>query len=188
MSNLYRAYSAVHSEEVKQELTENRDLISEMNLNQMVESDLVEVCEEIVQGLFEYGLELDEACDVVASVLEESAGGERNELRDGKITQIAEAFETVFGTVTDKAERNCEEEFLLYRKNKPLTEKWNNRVAHETGNKRLHEALIAEDRHEDALALADEFYEWLDPNQLEEEETHYYDERELIKLHAQLSD
>jgi hypothetical protein len=48
--------------------------------------------------------------------------------------------------------------------------------------------LIAEDRHEDALALADEFYEWLDPNQLEEEETHYYDERELIKLHAQLSD
>ena len=113
MSNLYRAYSAVHSEEVKQELTENRDLISEMNLNQMIESDLVEVCEEIVQGLFEYGLELDEARDVVASVLEESAGGERNELRDGKITQIAEAFETVFGTVTDKAERNCEEEFLL---------------------------------------------------------------------------
>ena len=48
--------------------------------------------------------------------------------------------------------------------------------------------LIAEDRHEDALALADEFYEWLDPNLLEEEETHYYDERELIKLHTQLSD
>ena len=153
MSNLYRAYSAVHSEEVKQELTENRDLISEMNLNQMVESDLVEVCEEIVQGLFEYGLELDEARDVVASVLEESAGGERNELRDGKITQIAEAFETVFGTVTDKAERNCEEEFLLYRQSKPLTEKWNNRVAHETGNKRLHEALIGEDRHQVKFGL-----------------------------------
>ena len=148
MSKLYRVYSAVHNEEVKQELTENRDLISEMNMSQMIQLDVVEVCEEIVEGLFEYGLELDETCDVVASVLEESAGGERNELRDGKITQIKEAFETVFGTVTDKAERNCEEEFLLYRKNKPLTEKWSERVSHEFGNKRLHEALIAEDRHQ----------------------------------------
>jgi hypothetical protein len=153
MSNLYRAYSAVHNEEVKQELTENRDLISEMNMTQMLESDLVEVCEEIVQGLFEYGLDLDESCDVVASVLEESVSGERNGLRDGKITQIAEAFETVFGTVTDKAERNCEEEFLLYRQNKPLTEKWNNKVSHETGNKRLHEALIASDRHQIKFSL-----------------------------------
>ena len=153
MSNLYRAYSAVHNEEVKQELTENRDFISEMNMNQMLESDLVEVCEEIVEGLFEYGLDLDESCDVVASVLEESVGGERNGLRDGKITQIAEAFETVFGTVTDKAERNCEEEFLLYRKNKPLTEKWNNRVSHETGNKKLHESLIASDRHQIKFSL-----------------------------------
>ena len=33
--------------------------------------------------------------------------------------------------------------------------------------------LMAEDRHEDALAIADEFFEWLDPEQLEEEETMY---------------
>ena len=148
MSNLYRAYSAVHNEEVKQELTENRDLISEMHLSKMIQLDVIEVCEEIVEGLFQYGLDLDQSCDVVASVLEESVSGERNELRDGKITQIAEAFKTVFETVTDRAERNCEEDFIKYRSQKPLTEKWNDRVAHEVGNKRLHEALISEDRHQ----------------------------------------
>ena len=146
MSNLYRAYSAVHNKEIKEELTQNRDQISEMNLGKMVQADLVEVCEEIVEGLFQYGLGLDEACDVVASVLEESVSGERNELRDSKITQIAEAFESVFDTVTDKAERNCEEEFLQYRSQKPLTEKWNGRVSHETGNAKIHASIIHEDR------------------------------------------
>jgi len=46
--------------------------------------------------------------------------------------------------------------------------------------------LISEDRHDDALALADEFYEWLDPEQLEEEETLYYNETELQQLYKNL--
>ena len=45
--------------------------------------------------------------------------------------------------------------------------------------------LIAEDRHEDALAIADEFFEWLDPEQLEDEETMYFNEDELLELYAQ---
>ena len=39
---------------------------------------------------------------------------------------------------------------------------------------------------DNALALADEFYEWMDPNQLENEETHYYNEEELLKLYLSL--
>ena len=46
--------------------------------------------------------------------------------------------------------------------------------------------LMAEDRAADALALADEFFEWLDPEQLEEEETLYYNEEELQQLYQQL--
>ena len=34
-----------------------------------------------------------------------------------------------------------------------------------------------------AMALADEFYEWMDPNQLENEVTAYYDEHELRNLY-----
>ena len=46
--------------------------------------------------------------------------------------------------------------------------------------------LIAEDRHEDALAIADEFFEWLDPNQMEQEETLYYNEEDLLELYSKL--
>ena len=34
-----------------------------------------------------------------------------------------------------------------------------------------------------AMALADEFYEWMDPNQLENEKTHYYNEEELEEIY-----
>jgi hypothetical protein len=34
-----------------------------------------------------------------------------------------------------------------------------------------------------AMALADEFYEWMDPNQLENEQTHYYNEEELEEIY-----
>lgn len=45
--------------------------------------------------------------------------------------------------------------------------------------------LMAEERHEDALAIADEFFEWLDPDQMEQEETLYYNEEELLQLYAE---
>ena len=153
MSNLYRAYSAVHNVEIKEELQQSRDLISEMNMSRVLQSDLVEVCEEIVEGLFQYGLDLDGVSGVISTLLEKVREGSSNELREGKIDQIAEAFGTVVDTVTNKAERNCEEEFLLYRKNKPLTEKWNNRVSHEVGNAKLHASLIHEDRHQIKFGL-----------------------------------
>ena len=45
--------------------------------------------------------------------------------------------------------------------------------------------LMALDDHESALALADEFYEWLDPEQMEQEETLYFNEEELLELYAE---
>ena len=39
-----------------------------------------------------------------------------------------------------------------------------------------------------AMALADEFYEWMDPEQLETEPTIYYSEHELRELYMGLSD
>jgi len=44
---------------------------------------------------------------------------------------------------------------------------------------------MAADDHDSALALADEFFEWLDPEQMDEEETLYYNEEELLALYAQ---
>ena len=46
--------------------------------------------------------------------------------------------------------------------------------------------LLANDDHDSALALADEFFEWLDPEQMDEEETLYYNEEELQQLYQEL--
>ena len=48
--------------------------------------------------------------------------------------------------------------------------------------------LMAADNIDGALALADEFFEWMDPEQLEYEPTVFYDERELIALYDQRRD
>ena len=42
---------------------------------------------------------------------------------------------------------------------------------------------MAQDDIDSAMALADEFFEWMDPDQLDEEVTTFFDENELIKLY-----
>ena len=145
LRDLYKAYSAVHDTTIKEELDNSKDQITEMNLSKMRDEDLIEVAEEIIEGLFQYGKTLDEAYDVVGSILEEAADNIIGD-RKVKITRIAEAFDKAFDTVTDKAERNCEESFLKYRQTKPLTEKWHNKVSHEVGNAKVHASIIHEDR------------------------------------------
>ena len=48
--------------------------------------------------------------------------------------------------------------------------------------------LMAEDRLDDALALADEFFEWLDPEQLHSEETLFYNEEQLQQYFIELTE
>jgi len=146
MRDLYRAYSAVHDTTIKEELDNSKDQISEMNLGQLTEGDLLEVCEEIVEGLFQYGCVLNTVHEVVGSVMESTVEGELPAHRQQKIVRISEAFDKTFEKVASRAERNCEEEFLKYRTNKPLNEKWQNKLNNEVGNEKLHAALIHEDR------------------------------------------
>lgn len=48
--------------------------------------------------------------------------------------------------------------------------------------------LMTEDRLDDALALADEFFEWLDPEQLHTEETLFYNEEQLQQYFIELTE
>jgi hypothetical protein len=146
MRDLYKAYSAVHDTTIKEELDSSKDQISAMNLGQLIEGDLLEVCEEIVEGLFQYGCDLNTVHEVVGSVMESTVEGELPTHRKEKIVRISEAFDKTFEKVASRAERNCEEEFLKYRTNKPLNEKWQNKLNNEVGNEKLHAALIHEDR------------------------------------------
>ena len=44
----------------------------------------------------------------------------------------------------------------------------------------------ANDNIDDALALADEFFEWMDPDGMEKEETAFYNEDDLLNLYLSL--
>lgn len=48
--------------------------------------------------------------------------------------------------------------------------------------------LIAEDRHEDALAIADEYFEWLDPDQMDDEQIVYVNYDEIRVVYQQACD
>ena len=48
--------------------------------------------------------------------------------------------------------------------------------------------LLKKDRIDDAMAVADEFYEWMDPEQLENEPTVFYNEHELQERFYELTD
>lgn len=46
--------------------------------------------------------------------------------------------------------------------------------------------LMEEDRIDDAISFADEWFEWLDPENYESEETLFYDEQDLIALYVSM--
>ena len=48
--------------------------------------------------------------------------------------------------------------------------------------------LMAKDMIDEALALADEFFEWMDPNQLDNEATVFYNEHELQERFYELTE
>jgi hypothetical protein len=146
MSHLYKAYAAVHDTDVNQQLNESRDEISAMDLTQLTKEDLVLVAEDIVEALFLEGVSAPDAFEAVASVLEESVSPDSSPLRKQKVTRLAEAFDSAFNKVTERAPEEAEIRFIEYRESKPLIEKWQGKVSHEHGNSKIHEACVAQDK------------------------------------------
>ena len=141
MRSFMEAYGAVHSKEVKENLDNSRDSISEMNLSKMTESDLCEAVEEVLEVWFAEGHTVAECEAIVESILVPS----QIPGRQGKIERLLEAFGAVIGRVKEKSARTAVESFALYRKGKQVKESWSNKFSHENGNERLHERLVAAD-------------------------------------------
>ena len=142
MRSIMHAYSAVHSADVKKELDSGRDQISEMRLTQLTDSDLVEVAEEILEGLFTAGFSVAKTQSLLESVLIASDIPGRQQ----KIERLQEAFITVVSKVKEKSARTAIESFAEYRHSKSVNEAWVNKFETDKGNVRLHESLVAQDR------------------------------------------
>ena len=141
MRSFMEAYGAVHNKEVKENLDNGRDSISEMNLSKLTDSDLCEAVEEVLEVWFAEGHTVPECEAIAESILPSS----EMPGRQAKIDRLQEAFASVLGRVKEKSARTAVESFALYRKGKQVKESWSNKFSHENGNERLHERLVAAD-------------------------------------------
>ena len=68
MSHLTRAYAAVHNTEIKENLSNHRDGISEMDLTQLTDVDLYEVAEEVLEEVFTETSDVLDAKKLIESI------------------------------------------------------------------------------------------------------------------------
>ena len=146
MSHVYKAYAAVHNSEKRNNLSEVRDEISEMNLKQLTDVDLYEVAEEVLEDIFAGGADIADAKKLIESVFTKASEGDSNPFREDKIDRLAEAFISAFEKVTERSLRTAVESYSEYRINKERLEKWNDSNSTGNVNAKLHEKLVAQDR------------------------------------------
>ena len=146
MSHVYKAYAAVHNSEKRNDLSEVRDQISEMNLKQLTDVDLYEVAEEVLEDVFAGGADIADAKKLIESVFTKASEGDSNPFREDKIDRLAEAFISAFEKVTERSLRTAVESYSEYRINKERLEKWNDSNSTGNVNAKLHEKLVAQDR------------------------------------------
>jgi len=130
---------AVHNTEAKEELTSARDLISEMDLSHLTDSDLSEIVESVLEEMFEKGYSVDSAHRIFSEMFVESniVG------RQAKIERICEALNKAFDLIDSKASTVAMEEFSKYRHNKKIQESWSARFNQEKRVERAHNQLVA---------------------------------------------
>ena len=141
MQNFMEAYAAVHNTEAREELSSNRDLISEMDVSHLTSNDLLEIAEQVLEVAFET-LTVQEAHEVITSMLSEEteiAG------RAHKTDRLLEGFNKAFAEVGSKAASVALEHFAQYRHNKKLQETWTSRFNQEKRVQRVHGRQVAED-------------------------------------------
>jgi len=146
MSHLIRAYAAVHNTEIKDNLSNSRDAISEMNLTQLTDADLYEVAEEVLEEVFTKNSDIADAKELIESVFKAASAGDASPVRTSKIERLGEAFVKSFDRITEKSIRVAVESYSDYRRGKEILARMNDNPNHDRSKERIHNALVAEDR------------------------------------------
>ena len=146
MSHLIRAYAAVHNTEIKDNLSNSRDAISEMNLTQLTDADLYEVAEEVLEEVFTKNSDIADAKELIESVFKAASAGDASPVRTSKIERLGEAFVKAFDRITEKSIRVAVESYSDYRRGKEILARMNDNPNHDRSKERIHNALVAEDR------------------------------------------
>ena len=146
MSHLTRAYAAVHNTEIKENLSNHRDGISEMDLTQLTDVDLYEVAEEVLEEVFTETSDVLDAKKLIESIFKKALQGDSSPVRTAKIERLGEAFVKAFDRVTEKSIRVAVESYSDYRRGKDRLARLNDNPNHDRSKERIHAALVAEER------------------------------------------
>ena len=146
MSHLTRAYAAVHNTEIKVNLSNHRDGISEMDLTQLTDVDLYEVAEEVLEEVFTETSDVADAKKLIEAIFKNALQGDSSPVRTAKLERLGEAFVKAFDRVTEKSIRVAVESYSDYRRGKERLARLNDNPNHDRSKERIHAALVAEDR------------------------------------------
>ena len=118
MRNFMEAYSAVHSTEAREELLSKRDEIAEMDLSMVSDSELEDICEEVLQELFDEGYTVEECEAIFTTVISEAKvtfGHDTDSTKAKKTDRLERGLKSAIGKVKMKAAKGAVKAYGAYR-------------------------------------------------------------------------
>ena len=118
MRNFMEAYSAVHSSEAREELLSKRDEIAEMDLSMVSDSELEDICEEVLEELFDEGYTVEECEAIFTDVISEAKvtyGHDTDSTKAKKTARLEKGLKSAIGKVKMKAAKGAVKAYGAYR-------------------------------------------------------------------------
>ena len=118
MRNFMEAYKAVHSTEAREELSAKRDEIAEMDLGMISDSELEDICEEVLEELFEEGYTVEECETIFTTVISEAKvtyGHDTESAKSKKTARLEKGLKSAIGKVKMKASKGAVKAYGAYR-------------------------------------------------------------------------
>ena len=118
LRNFMEAYTAVHNPEAKEEFYASRDSLSELDFSLINEEELNDICEEIVQELFEEGCNVTDVDLIVDGMLSEAKvtyGSDTDSPRAMKVKAMKTGLKSAMAKVKSKASSGAVKTYGAYR-------------------------------------------------------------------------
>ena len=118
MRNFMEAYSAVHSTEAREELLSKRDEIAEMDLSMISDSELEDICEEVLEELLDEGYTVEECESIFTTVITEAKvtyGHDTDSSKAKKTARLEKGLKSAIGKVKMKAAKGAVKAYGAYR-------------------------------------------------------------------------
>lgn len=118
MRNFMEAYNAVHNTEAREELLSKRDEIAEMDLSMISDSELEDICEEVLEELFDEGYTVEECETIFSTVISEAKvtfGHDTESTKAKKTDRLERGLKSAIGKVKMKAAKGAVKAYGAYR-------------------------------------------------------------------------